>query len=77
MPPGAKIGSRLTESWTESPDGLMYEFELRQGLRFHNGAPCTAEDVQFGFECYEGGGATESRANVQRVEVVDPLSRPC
>jgi len=33
-------------SWTESPDGLVYEFKLRQGLRFHNGDPCTAEDRQ-------------------------------
>ena len=40
-------------------DGLVYEFTLRQGLRFHNGDPCTAEDVQFSFERYKGGGATE------------------
>jgi ABC-type transport system substrate-binding protein len=52
----------------------VYEFKLRQGLRFHNGEPCTAEDVKFSFERYRGGGATELRANVQRVEVVDPLT---
>ena len=72
--PGQKIGNSLAESWTESPDGLVYEFKLRQGLRFHNGDPCTAEDVQFSFDRYKGGGATELRANVQRVEVVDPLT---
>lgn len=72
--PGAKIGNSLAESWTESPDGLVYEFKLRQGLRFHNGEPCTAEDVRFSFERYKGGGATELRANVQRVEVVDALT---
>src|SRR5215470_3933331 len=72
--PGQKIGNSLAESWTESPDGLVYEFKLRQGLRFHNGDPCTAEDVKFSFERYKGGGATELRANVQRVEVVDPLT---
>jgi peptide/nickel transport system substrate-binding protein len=72
--PGEKIGNSLAESWTESPDGLTYEFRLRQGLRFHNGDPCTAEDVKFSFDRYKGGGAAELRANVQRVEVVDPLT---
>ena len=72
--PGAKIGNSLAESWTESADGLIYEFKLRQGLRFHNGEPCTAEDVKFSFERYKGGSAAELRANVQRVEVVDPLA---
>src|SRR5207245_7098094 len=72
--PGQKIGNSLADSWTESPDGLVYEFKLRQGLRFHNGDPCTAEDVKFSFERYKGGGATELRANVQRVEVVDRLT---
>jgi peptide/nickel transport system substrate-binding protein len=72
--PGQKIGNSLAESWTESPDGLVYEFKLRQGRRFHNGDPCTAEDVKFSFDRYKGGGATELRANVQRVEVVDPLT---
>jgi peptide/nickel transport system substrate-binding protein len=39
---GAKIGKSLAESWTESPDGLVYEFKLRPGLRFHNGEPYAA-----------------------------------
>jgi peptide/nickel transport system substrate-binding protein len=72
--PGQMIGNSLAESWTESPDGLVYEFKLRQGLRFHNGEACTAEDVQFSFERYKGSGAAEFRTNVRRVEVVDPLT---
>lgn len=72
--PGEKIGSALAESWTESEDGRMYEFKLRPGLKFHNGDPCTAEDVKFSFERYKGGGAAEYRANVQRVEAVDAVT---
>jgi peptide/nickel transport system substrate-binding protein len=37
--PGQRMGNSLAESWTESPDGLVYEFKLRQGLQFHNGDP--------------------------------------
>jgi peptide/nickel transport system substrate-binding protein len=70
--PGERTGNSLAESWTESPDGLVYEFKLRQGLRFHNGDPCTAEDVKFSFERYNGAGAKELRARVTAVEVVDP-----
>lgn len=54
--PGQKMGNSLAESWTESPDGLMYEFKLRRGLTFHNGDPVTAEDVKFSFERYKARG---------------------
>lgn len=70
--PGARQGNSLAKSWTESPDGLVYEFILRQGLRFHNGDPFTAEDVKFSFERYKGTGAKEFQAKVASVEVVDP-----
>ena len=71
--PGQKMGPSLAESWTESPDGLVYEFRLRRGLLFHNGDPVTAEDVKFSYDRYKGAGAREFQARVQRVEVVDPL----
>ncbi|QIE55126.1 ABC transporter substrate-binding protein [Pikeienuella piscinae] len=32
-------------SWEISEDGLTYTFTLRDGLKFHDGAPVTAEDV--------------------------------
>jgi peptide/nickel transport system substrate-binding protein len=72
--PGERMGNSLAETWSESPDGLVYEFKLRAGLRFHNGDPATAEDVKFSFERYKGTGAAVLRDKVQRVEVVDPLT---
>src|SRR5262249_24928886 len=72
--PGQKMGNSLAESWTESPDGLTYEFKLRRGLKFHNGDPDTAEDVKFSFERYKGAGAKELNLRVRQVEIVDPLT---
>src|SRR6266702_6820273 len=70
--PGQKMGASLAESWTESADGLVYEFRLRRGLKFHNGDPLTADDAKWSFERYQGAGAREFRARVRQVEVVDP-----
>jgi peptide/nickel transport system substrate-binding protein len=70
--PGNPMFPSLATKWSESPDGLTYEFELRQGVKFHNGDPFTAEDVQFSFERYKGTGAGELKKTVKAVEVVDP-----
>src|SRR2546425_1402060 len=42
--PGKNIAPSLAESWSTSPDGLIHDFVLRKGARFHNGEPVTAED---------------------------------
>src|SRR5437867_4133322 len=72
--PGQKMGLGLAEAWTESSDGLSYEFRLRRGLKFHNGDAVTAEDVKFSFERYKGAGARELSARVRQVNIVDPLT---
>ena len=70
--PGNDTAPCLAESWRESPDGLVYEFKLRPGLRFHNGDPFTAEDVKFSFHRYRGVSAKLLHARVREVQVVDP-----
>src|SRR5439155_17607179 len=50
--PGNPMAPSLAESWSMSPDGLVYEFVLRRGAKFHNGDPVTAEDVKFSLERY-------------------------
>src|SRR5215475_3209685 len=70
--PGNPQTPSLAESWSESKDGLTYEFKLRQGVTFHNGDPLTAEDVKFSLERYHGIGAILFKDKLQAVEIVDP-----
>jgi peptide/nickel transport system substrate-binding protein len=70
--PGNPMTPSLAQSWRESPDGLTYEFTLRQGVRFHNGDPFTAEDVKFSLERYRGASANLYKAKIKNVEIVDP-----
>ena len=69
--PGNDRAPCLAESWTESPDGLVYEFKLRESLSFHNGDAFTAEDVKFSFHRYRGASAKLLHERVKAVEVVD------
>jgi oligopeptide transport system substrate-binding protein len=41
------VRPELARTWTVSPDGLVYDFELRNDAHFHNGRPVTAEDVAY------------------------------
>ena len=67
----------LAESWVISPDGKQIDFKLRQGVKFHNGDPFTAEDVKFTFERLIAPDSTHSyrrgfQDSIERVDVVDP-----
>src|ERR1700741_2506898 len=52
--PGKVMTPSLAESWSMSPDGLVYEFALRRSATFHDGEPVTSDDVRFSFERYRG-----------------------
>jgi peptide/nickel transport system substrate-binding protein len=67
--PGNLMAPGLAESWTESADHLVYEFKLREGVKFHNGDPFTAEDVKFSFLRYKSNLLHE---RVREVEIADP-----
>jgi peptide/nickel transport system substrate-binding protein len=69
--PAQPMAPSLAESWTVSRDGLVYEFVLRKGVKFHNGEPVTAEDVKFSFERYRGTAASSLKARIAAVEVAD------
>lgn len=70
--PGQPNAPSLAESWSVSKDGLVYEFVLRKGVKFHDGEPVTAEDVKFSFERYRGSAKQTLKDRVVAVETPDP-----
>ncbi len=66
----------LAKSWTMSPDGLSYVFDLRENVKWHDGKPFTAEDVAFTVDSFLR--KTHPRANVvlnryvEKVNVLGP-----
>ena len=70
--PGNAMAPSLAESWSAAKDGLTYDFVLRQGVKFHNGDPVTAEDVKFSFERYRGAAHKTLKDRVAGVDAVDP-----
>ncbi len=46
----SKLLPDLAKSWSVAADGKTYSFELKPGLKFASGNPCTAEDVVFSLQ---------------------------
>jgi peptide/nickel transport system substrate-binding protein len=49
-PDSTNIVPALAESYTVSPDKLTYTFKIRQGVKFHSGAPVTSAAVKAAFK---------------------------
>src|SRR5213593_2454386 len=68
--PGNLMAPSLAESWTVSADQRVYDFKLREGLKFHNGDPFTADDVKFSFHRAKGSKVLHDK--VKDVVVTSP-----
>jgi peptide/nickel transport system substrate-binding protein len=76
--PDGKFVADAAESWTVSPDHLLYTFKLRKNVIFHDGTPVDAKAVKFSIERLMDP-ATKSGMRtfyepVHSVEVVDPVT---
>ena len=74
-----KITPLLAESWTIDPDGKVYTFKLRKGVKFHDGEPFTSADVKFSFERAKAPTSTNKAKkavfdNISRIDTPDPLT---
>ncbi len=77
-PGSTDVQPALATSWTQSKDGLVWNFKLRQGVKFHDGTPFNAEAVKFSIERQLPPKATDDMPYasftfepVKKVEVVD------
>jgi len=66
----------LATSWEIAEDWSRMDFWIREGVEFHNGEPCTAEDVKFSFDRIMAEDSVsfihpEFVENIDRVEIVD------
>ena len=50
LDPKLEHAPRLAESWTVSPDGRTWTFNLRHGVKWHDGQDFNADDVVFSYK---------------------------
>ena len=62
-PGTADLEGGLAESWEHDPDGKVWTFKLRQGVKFHDGTPFNAAAVCFNFDRWYNmkGAAAQSQ----------------
>ena len=76
--PDGSVLPALAKEWTIEDDGSRYVFSLQEGVKFHDGADFTADDVKFSIDRAMAEDSTNAQkglfANIESVEVVDPLT---
>ena len=69
-----KVVPSLAEKWEISPDGKIYTFYLRKGVKFHDGLPFTAKDVKYSLDFFadpKRSAQASLAVMMDRVEIVD------
>ena len=73
--PNGDLICAVAESYSLSEDGLVYTFNLRQGVKFHNGNLVTAEDVKYSIErcagLLDGTPLVSTMKIITAVDIVD------
>jgi len=68
-----QLAPQLAERWEISPDGKVYTFYLRKGVKFHNGKEMTAEDIKASVERFKDLAARRSELeDLEKIEIVNP-----
>ncbi len=76
--PDLKLVGELAESWDVLDDGLEIVFHLRSDVRWHDGAPFTADDVEFTYHTLIDPDVPTPYSSdfeeIESLEVVDPYT---
>ncbi len=67
-----EIVPMLAESYEVSDDGTVYTFELRRGIKFHDGTPFNAEAAKFNLDRYQENDSVRS-TEVEPIESVEAV----
>ena len=62
----------VASSYEVSKDGKKYTFKLRSGVKFHNGADVTAEDVKYSIE--RNAGKLDEELLISRFAIIDSVN---
>ncbi|WP_298294297.1 ABC transporter substrate-binding protein [uncultured Litoreibacter sp.] len=57
----SEVKPNIAESWTVSDDATTYTFKLREGMRWSDGEPFTADDIMFWYEVFMDDKLTPSK----------------
>ncbi|MBP6898743.1 MAG: ABC transporter substrate-binding protein [Burkholderiaceae bacterium] len=68
--PGGAVTPLLAADWSSDPDGKVYSFKLKKGIRFQDGTPFDSAAVKFSFERAKAPGST----NKAKKQVFDNIS---
>jgi len=76
--PSGEAVPLLAESYEVSDDNLVYTIKLRQGVKFHNGAEMTAEDVAYSYNYIRnpenGSPGAGDFSMISDIKAVDPTT---
>jgi peptide/nickel transport system substrate-binding protein len=65
--PHLRIQPWLATSWKSNKDATVWTFQLRENVKFHNGATMTADDVVAAFKTYAGNKSSQALSAFQGV----------
>jgi ABC-type transport system substrate-binding protein len=77
LDPGLNIVPELADTWTISHDGRDYMIHLRDGVRFHDGTPLTADDVVFSIRRLLDPKREKTSIGVSYLQVIEGAPAYC